>query len=168
MVICLKIPYYFYTNLNFQRPISHLILIWDPLNLHHFRTLQIKLSNFGRTAMWMNCWEFYPQSWSVWQSCCVAQLPADLPPQNPIPFFYLLYPINKKMAYKAYFCEICRHSPNNFLLFLYKFYFQRPISHLILIWDPLKSIILALCRSNWATLTDLVPPSRWVFTLSIH
>ena len=48
MAIYLKIPYYFYTNLNFQRPISHLILIWDPLNFYHFWTLQIKLSNFDR------------------------------------------------------------------------------------------------------------------------
>ena len=50
MTICLKIPYYFYTNLNFQRPISHLILIWDPLKFYHFWTLQIKLSNFGRST----------------------------------------------------------------------------------------------------------------------
>ena len=49
MAICLKIPYYFYTNINFQRPISHLILIWDPLNFYHFWTLQIKLSNFDRS-----------------------------------------------------------------------------------------------------------------------
>ena len=48
MAIYLIIPYYFYTNLNFQRPISHLILIWDPLNFYHFWTLQIKLSNFDR------------------------------------------------------------------------------------------------------------------------
>ena len=27
---------------------SHLILIWDPLNFYHFCTLQIKLSNFDR------------------------------------------------------------------------------------------------------------------------
>ena len=29
---------------------SHLILIWDPLNLYHFWTLQIKLSNFARST----------------------------------------------------------------------------------------------------------------------
>ena len=50
MFICLKLPYYFYTNINFQRPISHLILIWDPLKFHHSYTLQIKLSNFGRSS----------------------------------------------------------------------------------------------------------------------
>ena len=36
MTIYLKIPHYFYTDLNFQRPISHLILIWDSLNFYHF------------------------------------------------------------------------------------------------------------------------------------
>ena len=101
--LMLKNSLLFYTNLNFQRPISHLILIWNPLKFYHFWTLQIKLSIFGRTAMWMKCWEFYPQSWSVWQSCCVAQLPADLPPQNPIPFFYLLYPIKKKNGIQSLF-----------------------------------------------------------------
>ena len=49
MVICLKIPYYFYTNLNFQRPIYSFILIWHPLKFHHSCTLQIKLSNFDRS-----------------------------------------------------------------------------------------------------------------------
>ena len=49
MTIYLKIPHYFYTDINFQRPISHLILIWDPLNFYHFCTLQIKLSNFDRS-----------------------------------------------------------------------------------------------------------------------
>ena len=61
MVIYLKIPYYFYTNLNFQRPISHLILIWDPLKFHHFWTLQIKLSNFDRsTPPKMGLYIIYP------------------------------------------------------------------------------------------------------------
>ena len=36
MTIYLKIPSYFYTDLNFQRPISHLILIWDSLKFYHF------------------------------------------------------------------------------------------------------------------------------------
>ena len=49
MAIYLIIPYYFYTNINFQRPMSHLILIWDPLKLHHFWTLLINLSNFARS-----------------------------------------------------------------------------------------------------------------------
>ena len=39
MAICLEIPSYFCTDLNFQRPISHLILIWDPLKFYHFWTL---------------------------------------------------------------------------------------------------------------------------------
>ena len=36
MTIYLKIPHYFYTDLNFQWPISHLILIWDSLKFYHF------------------------------------------------------------------------------------------------------------------------------------
>ena len=35
MAIYLKIPYYFFTNLNFQRLISYLTLIWDPLKFYH-------------------------------------------------------------------------------------------------------------------------------------
>ena len=109
MVIFLKIPYYFYTNINFQRPISHLILIWDPLKFYHFWTLQIKLSNFGR-------------------SISLSQL---LPPVS-----------NKqKVAYKANFCEmyghLCLKVPSYFYTNLN---FQRPISCLILIWDPIKDL----------------------------
>ena len=69
----LKNFYYFYTNLNFQRPISHLILIWDPLKFYYFWTLQIKLSTFGRSIP-------LPKGWPVWQNCCVAELQAVYPP----------------------------------------------------------------------------------------
>ena len=61
MAICLKIPSYFYTDLNFQRPISHLILIWDSLKFYHSWTLQIKLIIFGRSTP--------PKGWSVWGKC---------------------------------------------------------------------------------------------------
>ena len=41
---------------------------------------------------------------------------------------YIIYPLNNKWAYKAYFCEINGHLLKNSLLFLYKFYFQKAIS----------------------------------------
>ena len=102
--------------------------------------------------------DFADQTEQLWKNCHVDELLGVLPPEwvslaellcgttssrsTPSKPHSLLLPSlsnKQKMAYKAYFCEICRHSPNNFLLFLYKFYFQRPISHLILIWNPLKS-----------------------------
>ena len=172
MAIYLKIPYYFYTNLNFQRPISCLILIWNPLKFYNFWTLQIKLSKLGRsthqglvslaTVVWQNCQQTYPQGLvsltelpcgrttgrshpqgsSVWQNCCVAEMPADLRPRMSlrtkmtIPYFNLLYLI-KKMAYfiSVKSMAIYLKIPNNFYTNLN---FQRPISHLILILDPLK------------------------------
>ena len=289
MAICLKIPYYFYTNLNFQRPISHLILIWDPLKFHHSCTLQIKLSNFDRStappARW-NLYIIYPlnKKWAYKAYFCeiyghllnnsllflyklkfsdYVSLNIDLGPIKVHHFWTLQIKLSnfarstpqldgslhyltnkqKKLAYKAYFCEIYGHLLKNSLLFLYKFKFseayiscliliwdplnihhfwtlqiklsnfdrsspsikmglyiiypinkemglpslfceiyghllkipyyfytnwnfQRPISHLILIWDPLKfSIIFGLCRSNWATLADLVYPIKMSCTI---
>ena len=56
-------------------------------------------------------WQIYPPRW-------VSE------PEMTIPYFYLLFPINKKkkknIAYKAYFCEIYGHLLKNSLLFLYK------------------------------------------------
>ena len=57
----LKNSLLFYTNLNFQRPISQLILIWDPLKFYHSWTLQMKLIIFGRSTP--------PKGWSVWGKC---------------------------------------------------------------------------------------------------
>ena len=50
----------FYTDLNFQRPISHLILIWDSLKFYHSWTLQIKLIIFGRSTPPKGLVSFYP------------------------------------------------------------------------------------------------------------
>ena len=52
---------------------SHLILIWDPLNFYHFWTLQIKLSNFDRFTA---------------------------PPKMDL---YIIYPINKEMGLHSLF-----------------------------------------------------------------
>ena len=104
MAIYLKIPYYFYTNLNFQRPISHLILIWDPLKLYHFWTLQIKLSNFGRSPS-------HRMGFGTKNDHSLLLSPLSNKQKQ----------INKqKKAYKAYFCEIYGHLLKNSLLFLYK------------------------------------------------
>ena len=101
---------------------SHLILIWDPLKFHHSYTLQIKLRNCGRS--------------SAPSKMCL----------------YIIYPLNKKWAYKAYSVK----SMDIYLIISYYFYtnlnFQRPISHLILIWDPLKfhhSCTLQIKLSNF-------------------
>ena len=72
-------------------------------------------------------------------NCCVAQHPADLPPKTPHSLH--LHPLTNKQkywAYKAYLYEIYGHFLKISLLFLYKFYFQKPISHLISIWNPLN------------------------------
>ena len=37
MAIYLTIPYNFYTDLNFQRPTSCLILIWDPVKFYYIQ-----------------------------------------------------------------------------------------------------------------------------------
>ena len=88
-----------------------------------------KVGQLGRTAgrctpspkdwpVWQNCQQIYPQNgWSVWHNCCVAEVAAVLqPPQGwvsepkmTISYFYLLYPMHKKLAYKANFCEIYCH-----------------------------------------------------------
>ena len=67
LIISLLFLYKFY----FQRPISHLILIWNPLKSHHSCTLQIILRNCGRSS----------------------------PPSKM--GLYIIYPLNKKWAYKA-------------------------------------------------------------------
>ena len=113
MAIYLKIPYYFYTNLNFQRPISHLILIWDPLKFYHFWTLQIKL---------IILWQIYS--------------PQGLVSLGEVP--------TKVISVKS--MTIYLKIPHYFYTDLN---FQRPISHLILIWDSLNVLsFFGLCRSN--------------------
>ena len=51
MAICLKIHSYFYTELNFLRPISHLIIDLGFINSSIILwTLQMKLIIFGRST----------------------------------------------------------------------------------------------------------------------
>ena len=140
MAIYLKIHYYFYTNWNFQRPMSCLILIWDPLKFYHFWTLQIKLSNFDRSS---------------------PSIKMGL---------YIIYPLNKEMGLpKLSSVKSMVILLKNSLLFLYKLKFSEAYVSLNIDLGSIKvSIIFALCRSNWATLTDLLPQPRWVFTLSIQ
>ena len=51
---------------------------------------------------------------------------------------YIIYPINKKWAYKAYFCEIYGHLLKNSLLFLYKFKFSEAYISLNTDLGPIK------------------------------
>ena len=133
MAIYLKIHYYFYTNWNFQRPMSHLILIWDPLNFYHFWTLQIKLSNFDRST----------------------------PPVQDGSLHYLSNK-QKKWAYKAYFCEIYGHLLKNSYYFYTNWNFQRPMSHLILIWDPLNFYHFWTLQIKLSNFDRSTAPQRWV------
>ena len=54
-------------------------------------------------------------------------------------YIYLLYPLNKKLAYKTYFCEICGHLLKNFLLFLHKFKYSEACILLNIDLGPMKS-----------------------------
>ena len=139
MVICLKIPYYFYTNLNFQKAYISLNIDLGP-----FKSLSFS--------------DFADQTEQLWKNCNVDEMLGVLPPElvslaellcgttssrsTPSKPHSLLLPSlsnkEKKWPTKLISVKSVDHSPKNFLLFLYKFKFSEAYISLNIDLGPIK------------------------------